>query len=96
MVFQQQIIFGNAGMHQEQIIQTPQQLNYLFNVMLMEISSNWQKVRYLMTQISKGKKINVHPLENEWINFLMSNNINILEYNDSDQFVDNYFKNPQI
>jgi len=88
-----QVFFTNFGMpNQPREQKAPWQLNYDYNVMVLEISSNWFSVKKLMSEIYNEKRKTVTQLENEWANFLISNNINVLEYANSDNFIDSCFK----
>jgi len=85
----QQVFFNQQG--PQEMMFSP---NYMYNTMLMEIASNFEGIIELMTEITKGKKQQVTQLENEWANFLLSNNINILEFGNEESFLEMYFKEP--
>ena len=85
--FQQQVFFNQQGPQEISFSQ-----NYIYNTMLLEIASNFEGIIELMTEITSQKKQQVTVLENEWANFLFSNKINILEFQNEDDFVEMYYK----
>jgi len=67
---------------------------YLYNCLVLEIANNWPWVRWLMYRHREKILKKVDPLEKDWFNFIISNNIDIEKYEkNSDLFIKDYFKN---
>ena len=85
--------FGMPGMHQE--IQIQPDPNYLYNTMLLELASSWAFVRWLMCQYRENTLVNVDPVEGEWLQFIISNNIDVEKYEkNTELFLEENFKMP--
>jgi hypothetical protein len=90
-VFFQQ--FGIPGMHQQP---PPVQDNpiYLHNSIVLEINTNWLFVLELLNKHKNNQLKEVDQAEKDWLNFIMSNNINLDKYNeDSELFIEENLKN---
>jgi hypothetical protein len=94
----QRIVFGNMGgaPRVEQPPPSKEELVYLFNTMIFEIAANWDNARTLMNVLQSGNLKTVDMLERDWLNFIMENQVDILKYENSDQFVEDCFKKINI
>ena len=54
--------------------------NYLWNSMLLELASNWAFVRWLMCRHRENLIEKIDPLEKDWLQFIVSNNIDVEKY----------------
>lgn len=89
----QRIVFTNFDMPRDSKEEIPESRKiYLFNVMLFEISSNWDIVKSLMDEIYNQGRKEVDPLEREWLNFIISNGIDISSFSDSEVFLGELLK----
>jgi len=61
--------------------------NMIYNENVLEISNNWLFVKDLIKRYKGGELTKVDKLENVWLNFIVANNIDILNYTDEDQFL---------
>jgi hypothetical protein len=87
--FQQ--FFGNET---EQINQQiPEYIVY--NEIVMEISNNWEFANNLMNKYKAGQLKQIGPLEQTWYNFIISNNIDILNFKNETEFLNTLWKIPQ-
>jgi hypothetical protein len=91
----QRIVFGNMGMPREEKIQGPSDDPvYLHNTLILEIANNWPWVRWMMDRARHQELKHVDPMERDWLNFILQNHIDVEKYGkDSDQFVEEWFKN---
>jgi hypothetical protein len=90
----QRIVFANMGgipREEPQEISIEEQ-NYRFNTMVFEIAANWEFVLALMAKISIGNLKSVDPLERDWLNFILENQVDFHKCGNSDQFIENWFK----
>jgi hypothetical protein len=72
---------------------SPEQTKYQKNCLVLEISNNWSHVRWLMDRHRHGELKTVDPLERDWFNFIISNNIDVEKYEkNSDQFINEYIE----
>ena len=86
-------IFSKFGINPE-VQQSTSDPTYLYNTMLIEIANNWPFVRWLLCQYREKILSNVDPIEQEWLNFIVSNNIDVEKYQkDSNLFLDENIKN---
>jgi hypothetical protein len=90
----QRIVFRNMGgiPREEKIPETVEEQNYKFNTLVFEIANNWEFVKNLMSRFSSGNLRSVDPMERDWLNFAMENQTNFNNYENSDQFVESWFK----
>jgi hypothetical protein len=90
----QRIVFRNMGgiPREEKIPETVEEQNYKFNTLVFEIANNWEFVKNLMSRFSSGNLKSVDPMERDWLNFAMENQANFNNYENSDQFVESWFK----
>ncbi len=86
----QRIVFGNMGgiPREEKIPETVEEQNYKFNTLVLEIANNWGFVKNIMSSFSSGNLKSVDPMERDWINFIMENQLNFNNYESSDKFVE--------
>ena len=81
--------FGMPGM-QPQLEVDP---NYLYNTMIFEIATNWSFVRWLMCQYRENTLVNIDPIEHDWLQFIISNKIDVEKYQkDVNLFLDENLK----
>jgi hypothetical protein len=81
--------FGIPSREEEQIL--PEQVKYLKNCLVLEIANNWSYVRWMLDRYRHGELKEVDPLERDWFNFIISNNIGIEKYEkNSNQFINEY------
>jgi len=67
--------------------------NYTWNTIVLEIANNWAFARWLVYRHNEKMLKQVDPLEKMWLEFLLNNNIDILQYEkDSDKFITDNFK----
>ena len=83
--------FGMPGMPQE--VQIQPDSNYLYNTILFELASSWAFVRWLMCQYRENTLVNVDPVESDWLQFIVSNKIDVEKYQkDVNLFLDENLK----
>lgn len=71
----------------------PGQAKYLKNCLVFEIANNWDHVRWMMDRYRHEELKQVDPLERDWFNFIISNNIDVEKYEkNSDQFISEYIE----
>jgi hypothetical protein len=76
----------------EEVI-TPEQAKHNKNCLVLEIANNWPHVRWLMDRHRHGELKQVDPLERDWFNFIISNNIDVEKYEKNfDQFINEYIE----
>lgn len=86
-----QHFFGdNSG---QNVQQNPEYIVY--NEIVIEISNNWEFVNNLMDKYKSGKLKQLDGIEQTWYNFIISNNINISEFENENVFLDKLWKIPQ-
>ncbi|HPI82064.1 MAG TPA: hypothetical protein PK122_02460 [Candidatus Paceibacterota bacterium] len=90
----QRIVFGNMGgfPHEEKIPISREEANYNFNTLVFEIYASWEFVVDMMKRAYSGALKQVDSLERDWLNFIIENSININDYQDSDSFIEAWFK----
>lgn len=88
----QRIIFGNmpGGQKQEGPKEDP---IYKYNTVIFEIGANWEFVLDLMKRFNNGSLKQVDRMERDWLQFIIENHIDVNKYQDSDEFVEAWFKN---
>ena len=93
----QRIVFGNIGMPgQEEILTPSEDPTYLHNTFIMEMAANWPWVRIMMDLYRNNELKQVNPMERDWFNFIIGNNIDVEKYGkDSDLFLNEWFKNKE-
>jgi len=93
----QRIVFGNMGgvPREEPTPPTQEELNYNFNTMVFEIASNWGFVTELMKRFKDGNVKQVDPLERDWLNFFIQNQVEIEKYENEEQFIESWLKNKE-
>ena len=69
--------------------QDPQQFH---NEVIMEMSNNWESVRALAQKIKDNSLQQVDQIEAAWYNAIVSLNIDIFQYNDSNSFIEAWWK----
>jgi hypothetical protein len=81
--------FGIPPQGEQQI--SPEEAKYLKNCLILEIANNWPYVRWMLDRYRHGELNQVDPLERDWFNFIISNNIGIEKYEkNSNQFINEY------
>lgn len=90
----QRLIFGNIEMPRDEKVPTPSEdPEYLKNTLILEMSNNWPHVRWLMDRFRNKEIKTIDPLERDWLNFILNNNIDVEKYGkDSDKFLEEWFK----
>jgi len=87
----QHVFFENIG-GKPKIEISEEQKRYIRNCLIFEIESNWIFVQELMNKYKDGKLVNVDPLERDWFNFFIENNIDINNFENPTIFVETYQK----
>lgn len=88
-IFQQ---FFGPNMGQSQQNPLPQ---YIFNnELVLEITNNWRFVRWLLFRHREGKLTDMDQMEQAWFNFIMSKNIDIESFSNSDEFLSTFWMEP--
>lgn len=81
---------------QEEVPNPSNDPTYLHNTLVMEMAANWPWVRWMMDRYRNNELKQVDPLERDWFNFVIGNNIDVEKYGkDSDLFLDEWFKNKE-
>jgi len=62
------------------------------NLIVFEISNNWEFVQKLFFQMINGEISKVDTLETNWISYINSNSLDIRNYKDSDEFLDKHLR----
>jgi hypothetical protein len=63
------------------------------NNMVLEIANNWPFVRWTLWRYNEGKLKTVDLMEQDWLNFIIKNNIDVEKYGkDSDSFLKDHLK----
>lgn len=88
------VFFQEFGIPQGQRQEiTPEQSKYFRNSLILEISNNWPFVRWMMDLYRSQELKNVDLLEKDWINFIVSNNIDVEKFGkDSELFLNEYIE----
>lgn len=72
---------------------SPGQAKHLKNCLVLEIANNWPHVQWMMDRYRHEELKQVDPLEGDWFNFIISNNVDIEKYEkNSDQFINEYLE----
>jgi hypothetical protein len=83
--------FGIPPRVEQEIL--PEQAKHLKNCLVLEIANNWPHVRWMMDRYRHEELKQVDPLERDWFNFIISNNIDVEKYEkNSDQFINEYIE----
>jgi hypothetical protein len=88
----QQIFFENIGRPNNKIELSEEQKQYLRNCLIFEVTANWSFVQELMNKYKNGKLVNVDPLERDWFNFMIENNVDVDKYESPEKFAEDYLK----
>lgn len=83
--------FKNFGYkHEKPKVYMTQEMNN--NLFIMEICNNWDYVKNLMKLYKEGKLKDkrIDQMDHGWITNLSQNNINLDEFNDSEDFYKKY------
>ena len=87
------VFFQEFGIPPENNESLPEQTKYLKNCLVLEIANNWSHIRWMMDRYRHEELKQVDPLEKDWFNFIMSNNIDIEKYEkNSEQFINEYLE----
>lgn len=87
--------FFQGFIPQQEHVRTPNTTSALeYNLMVLEISNNWEVVKELVQKFiaANGGNIQVDQLENGWAQFITQNKINLTSFKNEDEFVDQYLK----
>jgi len=82
--------FQQFGVPQQQAPQYSQET--LINTMILEIGNNWPYARWLMDRHRNGEIKQVDPLENDWLQFILGNNIDIESFANAEEFINKLSK----
>jgi len=74
---------------QSQNNMTPELQN---NLIVLEICNNWEFVTDLYFKMMSGNLTKVDTLETSWISYINSNNLNIDNYKDADDFQNKHLR----
>ena len=68
--------------------------DYYHNTFVLEIENNFPFAQWLMHRYVQGLIKQVDQIEKNWLDFLLGNNINILEFKKGEQkkFTEKYFR----
>jgi hypothetical protein len=77
---------------EEKVPISREEANYNFNTLIFEVAANWAFVVDMMKRAYSGALKQVDSLERDWLNFIIENSININDYQDSDSFIEAWFK----
>ena len=89
----QRIVFGNmGGIPREETIPSEDEVKYAYNTLVFEIGANWEFVINMMSKVASETLKKVDVLEKDWLNFILQNQVNVSKYENSDQFIDEWFK----
>jgi len=67
--------------------------NYMWNSIILELYNNWPHARWLMYRYQEQMLKQVDPVEKDWIDFILQNNIQILKYEkDNEKFLKEHFR----
>ena len=66
---------------------------FIHNEIMMEMANNWDSVRTLAQKIKDNTIQQVDQFEHTWYNAIVSLQIDILGYSDSDSFLEAWWKN---
>jgi len=90
----QRIVFGNMGgiPREDPKPLSIEEQNYKFNTLVFEIAANWEFVLVLMSRMSSGNLKSVDPMERDWLNFILENQVDFNKCENSDQFIETWFK----
>jgi len=86
------IFFQNIG-NRQQVSISEEEKKYIYNSTILELANNWQNIQELMNKYRNRQISHVTVVEKEWIDFLVSNNINTEKIENCDVFIEKYFKN---
>ena len=64
---------------------TPPALRH--NLLVLEMYNNWPFIRVMMFKHREGRLKQVDPMEQEWLNYIIQNNINVEAHKDKDEFL---------
>ena len=87
--------FFQGFIPQQEQVRTPNTTTDLeYNLIILEISNNWEVVKELIQRFiaANGESIQVDQLENEWAQFITQNKIDINSFKNEDEFVNQYLK----
>jgi len=84
--------FGYKPLKRNIITYMPEEMQY--NLFIMEIYNNWDFVKELMLSHKNGTLTNrkLDGLDQMWINTLLQNSIDVLSYDNSDEFYEKFIK----
>jgi hypothetical protein len=72
----------------------PPNPQYLRNTLVLEIFNNWPFARWLMDRYRNGLVKKVDLLEQDWLKFIISNNIDLEKYGkNSEKFLEDFLLN---
>ena len=75
------------------VSQTEGQIRYNTNCLIFEIANNWPYVRWMMDKYRNGVLKQVDPLERDWFNFIIANNMDVEKFGkESDKFIQEYIQ----
>jgi hypothetical protein len=88
------VFFHDFGIPQGEINQiSPEQEKYFRNCLVLEIANNWPYVRWMMDRYRNGELKTVDPLEKDWLNYIISKNIDVEKYEKNfEQFINEYIE----
>lgn len=74
----------------EQNIQRP--LDIVNNEQVIEISNNWEFIIEIINKYNSGNLKEVDEIEHDCLNYIISNNIDITEYKNNEEFLQKFWK----
>ena len=79
---------------QEQVTQNNTTKELAHNLMVLELSNNWEAVKNLVQRMvaAGGETIGVDVIEHDWAQFINSNKIDITSFKNEDEFTDQILK----
>ena len=62
------------------------------NLMVFEIHNNWTHVQSLVKRALEVGEIQVDPMERDWLEFINKNKIDMISFENEDDFVDKHLQ----
>jgi hypothetical protein len=62
------------------------------NLLVLEMYNNWPFVRCLMLKHRENRLKQIDAMENEWLNYILQNNIDVEAHKDKEEFLNGNLK----
>lgn len=87
------VFFQEFGITPQDNQLSSDEIKYNTNCVIFEIANNWPFIRCLMDKYRNNVLKQVDPLERDWFNFIITNQVNVEKYGkDSSTFIQEYIK----